>query len=127
MIYYATSRLLKESTKRHPKLVDLVHDLDLEAEKVGWQKVVTSSIYRTIAENRAAGAKTIVHVTVPHRAQDIDTKAVNTSLVSLVVDRLNAAWCYDHTRPSLPVAFARPHGTGPHIHLQVHPNTRRRA
>jgi hypothetical protein len=24
-------------------------------------------------------------------------------------------------------AFAQPHGTGPHLHLQVHPNTRRRA
>ncbi len=127
MIYYPTTRLLREASARARLLVEVAHDLDLIAESLGWTKLVTSSIYRTIAENRAAKAKTLVHVTKPHRGQDIDTRQVSPAIVALATERLNAKWHYDPTRPALDVAVSRPHGTGPHIHLQVHPNTRRRA
>ena len=40
-----------------------------------------------------------------------------------IAQRVNCNWQYDPERPGLKVAIASPHGTGPHIHLQVHPAT----
>lgn len=127
MIYYRDSRLLREATKRHPILIAVMHDLDLVAEMLGWKKVVVTSIYRTLGENRAAKAKTLIHCMTPHRAADVRIRDVDPGLVERVGRELNRRWLYDLERPTLSVAFWEPHGDGPHLHVQVHPHTGRRA
>jgi hypothetical protein len=46
--------------------------------------------------------------------------------VAKVARKINEQWIYDPKRPKMVVCYVLPHGEGPHIHLQVHPNTRRR-
>lgn len=127
MIYYRDSRLLREATTRHPILIDVMHDLDLIAEKYGWNRVVVTSIFRTFAENRAAKAQTLIHCQTPHRAADLRIRDVNPDIVTRVGTELNRRWLYSLIRPELNVALWKLHGTGPHLHVQVHPYTRRRA
>lgn len=126
MIYYRNLRLVEESHQRHPLLVTLMHALDLEAEKLGWKKVVVTSMWRTRAENKVAGAKTLVHCQKPIRAADIRIRDQNPEVVEMVGKALNGMFQYDPKQPRLSVALWRLHGTGPHIHLQVHANTKRR-
>ncbi len=125
MIFYRTQRLLEESAKREPMLVELMHAFDLEAEKVGWKKVVVTSMWRSLEENRAAKAKTRIHCQMPIRACDIRIRDVDQSLVELVGKAVNARFQYDKRQPAMRVAIWALHGTGPHVHLQVHPNTKR--
>ena len=127
MIYYLTPRILSESTQLSPQLRELVDGLHLLAKALGWPKIVVTSIYRTVEENRKAKAKSLVHVTKPHRAMDVRTYDVPPKVVYDVTDELNRLYVYDPARPQLPVAISRPHGSGPHLHLQAHPNTRKRA
>jgi len=65
-----------------------------------------------------------VHGTLPCRAVDI------RSWVFKRPDRLcnyiNFVWEYDYKRPAMKVAVFHDVGSGPHVHLQVHVNTRRR-
>lgn len=126
MIYFRTLRLAQEVPERHRLLVDLMHDFDLEAEKVGWGKIIVTSMWRTRAENKAAGATTLIHCAKPIRAADIRIRDVAPEIVEMVGNALCARWEYDRKQPRLNVAFWKLHGTGPHMHLQVHPNTRRR-
>ncbi len=80
-----------------------------------------TSIHRTNEENQAAGAETEIHVAgPPFRA--IDLRATQEAAEAIAA-RVNARWEYDPTRPTMVVAYAKPHGTGPHCHLQVHPRT----
>lgn len=68
--------------------------------------------------------------TSPHcvwQAADVRIRGVNPSHVSALVEWINATWVYRPGDPSHRVALANPHGTGPHIHLQVTAATRLRA
>lgn len=84
-------------------------------------------IHSSAEENIAAGAETVIHVVgPPYRAIDIrvtnlpgDPQIAADALGELV----NHRYAYDPTRPSLQVAVTASHGTGPHVHLQVHPRT----
>lgn len=86
-----------------------------------------TSIHRTETENALALAKTEIHVVgPPHRAIDLrvtnlpgDPQQAAKAIGALV----NARYAYDPARPGMVVAFVEPHGTGPHVHLQVHDNT----
>ena len=42
-----------------------------------------------------------------------------------ITDEINKYWIYDPERPEKKVAIYHDAGSGKHIHLQVHPNTRR--
>lgn len=126
MIFYPTTRLIREAQHRATTLIEVMHDADLIAERYGWKKLLVTSMFRTLEENRAAKAKSIVHCCTPHRAVDFRIWGVGSEIVKDVTNALNAKWEYDFTRPSMPVAYSEPHGDGPHLHLQVHPNTRRR-
>ena len=95
-----------------------------------------SSIHRTDAENDAAGAKTRIHVVTPSsglRALDLSGHNVGGTVedrwraCGRVASTINRKWIYDPARPNIKVAFAAKHGTAPHVHLQVHRNTRRAA
>jgi hypothetical protein len=46
-----------------------------------------------------------------------------TAMSELICETINAEWEYDHTRPTMKCASI--HGKNPHIHLKVHPNTKR--
>lgn len=81
-----------------------------------------SSIYRTPTEDAKLKASGI-HVSRPHRAMDIDV--FDWGQAQKYADEINLRWVYDPTRPAFKVALGRPHGTGPHLHLQVHDRTHR--
>lgn len=94
-----------------------------------------SSIHRTDSENEDAGARTRIHVVTPAtglRAIDLSGRNVGGTLddrwraCGRVAASVNRKWIYDPRRPNLKVAFAKKHGTAPHVHLQVHPRTVKR-
>jgi hypothetical protein len=89
-----------------------------------------TSVHRTREQNKRAGAKTLIHVVgPPYRAMDISIRTLTggQEKAQAICDLLNDLWAYDPFRPDKPVAYCKPHGTGPHIHIQVHPNTRLKA
>ncbi len=84
--------------------------------------LIVGDIHRTEAENQAAEAKTPIHVVgPPYRA--IDVRVINLENPQASADaigaRINARYVYDLSRPTMVVAYTVPHGTGPHVHLQV--------
>jgi len=74
-----------------------------------------------------------VHQKRPHCACDIRIWNLGRPGLSMqsraerIAKAIDDTFDYDPDRPGqFPVAYARPHGTGPHIHLQTHLNTVRR-
>lgn len=64
------------------------------------------------------------HGTMPVRAIDFRLRA---SEVGPTIEKyINAHWEYDYLRPTMRCAIFHDTGRGPHLHLQSHPNTRRR-
>jgi hypothetical protein len=63
-----------------------------------------------------------VHQTTPIRG--IDLRLHNSS--RKLADYINSNWQYDHERPKLKCALIHDSGYGLHVHLQVHPNTKRK-
>lgn len=110
-----------------PEIHPLVRLILLEAaehslETHGWLFEVTSCL-RTAAEDAALGGSGI-HVT--GRAVDVSARSIPERLVKAVTDWVNARWQYDPQRPQKTVCYSAPHGTGPHLHFQVHERTRAR-
>ena len=106
------------------KLRQVVEDLmDVWPAK----NMVITSIYRTPEEDAALGASGI-HSCDPHRA--IDIRITNLSggqeKADEVAGVINSIWQYDPNRTNLKVAVSKLHGSGPHLHVQVHPNTIRK-
>lgn len=99
-----------------------------------------TDIGRTEAERVALEARTGQRVSRVHvhrltdaegvdrywRAIDLAWDDVPRSSWSEIGRAVNAAWEYDPRRPDKECALWADHGTGPHLHLQVHPFTRRR-
>ena len=89
----------------------------------GWIFCITSLI-RTADEDRELGG-TGIHVA--GRAADVRTVGVKQEYVDAMTQWINDKWVYDQDRPSLPVAYSKPHGSGPHLHIQAHQHTKARA
>ena len=99
------------------------------------ETVRITSIYRSPEQDRiikgqteAAYKRGIHTVGPPYRALDISVLTIGPGwqrAVEKISDKLNEMWQYDYERTEKVVCYAKPHGTGPHIHLQVHPNTAR--
>ena len=66
-----------------------------------------------------------VHGTNPLRA--IDIRCRDLGVGNRVEDWVNDLWEYDHSRPEKMVCWCHDTGQGMHLHLQVHPKTRRRS
>ena len=89
--------------------------------------LVIVDIWRTPSEELAAGGLSGIHMEgPPYRAIDIrvtnlpgDPQVAADAIGALV----NARYVYDPSRPDKLVAFTQKHGSGPHVHLQVHPAT----
>jgi len=90
-----------------------------------------NEIYRPPSDpNYKAGTP---HCTVPHRALDAHTNGVISTWKALATETLvNEAFIYDPARPDMRVAIVEGLPGRPladhayHLHLQVHPATRRR-
>ncbi len=63
-----------------------------------------------------------VHGTCPCRAVDIRSYWFVDP--EDICKDINLQWIYDHKRPDKPCALYHDTGFGPHIHLQVHRNTK---
>jgi hypothetical protein len=84
-----------------------------------------TSIFRSRYEDRRLGGSG-VHSADPHRALDIrvyDLGNKYQQIADQLASSLNDTYMYDPERQHLKVAVAKLHGSGPHMHLQVHPRT----
>lgn len=109
----------------------LLQTIVYEVADLWWDDdIEMGDIHRTQAENDAVGSKSTVHVVgPPFRAVDIRTRIEGGDFqakADAVAAKINARWIYDPARPKMVVAYSDVHGTGPHLHVQVHPNTRLR-
>jgi len=90
-------------------------------------EMIVGNIYRTATEEAAAGGVSGIHMAgPPYRAIDVrvtnlpgDPQQAADNIGALV----NAKYIYDPARPTKLVAFTQQHGSGPHVHLQVHAAT----
>lgn len=64
-----------------------------------------------------------VHGTLPLRA--IDLRMRHRAIGEVIINFINSNWVYDPSRPELKCAVLHGKGSALHIHLQVHPDTRR--
>jgi len=87
----------------------------LEIEKRFGEKTVTS-LYRI-------GDKG-VHGSLPLRGIDLRCRTVRHG--EEVMKFVDERWTYDFTRPLMKCCIYHDAGQGSHLHLQVHPNTRRK-
>lgn len=120
---------LHELPARNPILADVLADAILIAARLGWRLVLTC-IWRTRAEDRALKGS---GVHPAWRAVDFRTRDVRPALVADLKRGLDERWVYDPMRidpvtgeSTYPLCYVKPHGTGPHFHLQVHPETVKR-
>ncbi len=119
-----TQGQLQNLSSLHPTLMKILDDL-----LAAWpgKNMIVTSIYRTREEDQELGGSG-VHATIPHRAIDIRVSNLSGDFQAKaeeVADIINAFWTYDTERPTKNVAISKVHGTGPHVHVQVHPRTRR--
>lgn len=85
---------------------------------------ICTSFFRTIKEDAALGG-TRVHCY--WRAIDlVPAGDAEDDVLSAIAAIVNDTWQYDPKKPKLPVCYAKTHGTGPHLHIQVSDRTRRR-
>ncbi len=122
---FASDRIEREWTSGlvHPLLRSLIQDAILYASSRWQWDLFVTCILRTREEDKELEGSGI-HC--EGRAIDIRTKDIDRDAVQDLTDYLNDTWAYDPKRPRLVVAISKPHGSGPHLHIQVHPNTKRR-
>jgi len=121
-----TLRQFQEVEHLHPTLWEVLEDCLFH-----WpgDRMEVTCIYRTREEEDAAGGKSGVHVTEPHRAADLRIKNLGGDFqkkANALAEALNELWIYDSMRKHMKVAIAKLHGTGPHVHVQIHSRTERR-
>lgn len=120
---------LMEWPNIHPKLEQVFFTL---ANLWPADTLKITSLNRTHMHDKVLGGSGVHAVGPPWRAVDISIRTLDPNIANAQIEAerltvvVNDIWVYDSTRPHLKVAIANPHGTGPHIHLQVHPNTKRR-
>lgn len=117
-------KCLMEMQSLEPRLLSLFSNM-VNLWPDGYLRV--TSINRSKKQNELSGAKSLIHVVgPPYRAMDISIHGLTggQEKAQEMCDLLNDIFVYDPQRPTKPVAYCKPHGTGPHIHLQVHPRTR---
>jgi hypothetical protein len=86
-----------------------------------WAWIFTlTCIYRTPEEDKLLEGSGI-HCT--WRAVDIRDRDVSPEAVVDLTTYLNRHYVYDPQRTALTVCYSKPHGTGPHVHLQSHLRT----
>jgi len=92
----------------HPRMIELL----------SWFSIRYSETVITSAYREGFG----VHGAIPCRG--IDVRSWVFRRPQEVVDDINTHWEYDFERPEKVCAIFHDAGSGSHIHLQVHPNTK---
>lgn len=91
--------------------------------------LIVTDVWRSWDEDKDVGGSGVHAAGPPYRAidvritdlgEDCQEKADGVAVI------LNEKWVYDPSRPTLKVAVSKEHGTGKHIHCQVHARTLRR-
>ena len=104
----------------HPKLITLVLDFCHYAyDKHGWLPECTS-IVRTAEEDKALGGS---GVHAAGRGFDIRTRNIPKAVIEDCKSFIDNTWQYDKMRANMTCCLIKPHGSGPHAHLQVHSHT----
>lgn len=67
-----------------------------------------------------------VHSTDPCRGVDLRSWIYTPTQLTEIEIYINTSWVYDPNRPEMKCLLIHNVGKGEHIHLQVHPNTRRK-
>ena len=103
----------------------------LQAVLSAWphEQARVTSIFRSPEEDQKLGGSGVHAAPPPYRAVDLAgvmPGSVGWEELARIAEAVNADWLYDPGRPRIHVAVGNRHGTGPHLHLQVHPRTRRR-
>lgn len=125
-LHFASLRLFRELHDVDPRLYEIVMELLEHHWPDPAKPARITCIYRTEAEEAAAGGRSGVHtIRAPYRAVDIGAREFTPAQIATAAAAINARWRYDPDRPEMLVCFAAPHGTGPHFHCQVHSHTRR--
>ena len=100
------------SKNYHPVLVEILLDLSSTVTEL------------TVTEGWRPGKG--VHSTDPCRGLDLRSWIYTSTKLTEIATYINARWQYDYKRPEKICCYIHNSGQGEHIHLQVHPNTRRR-
>jgi len=111
------------SRNAHPTLVSLVKTLAQV-----WPSNTPmrfTDLNRSRREDQKLKASGIHSAGPPWRALDIGGHEFDQAHLDAMAEYVNTHWKYDKNRPHLKCAISKPHGTGPHIHLQVHKRTER--
>lgn len=117
-------RLEWNDSRLNPLLKRIVSESANASTGLGWVgDFMLTSIYRTPEEDKAYGG-TGVHTA--WRAVDVRTSGQSAAAIAAVTKFANDKWIYDPARPKLEVCDSSPHGTGPHLHFQTHPQTEAR-
>lgn len=119
---FASSRISGEwnDARLNPLVKQITNEAAAYAlSQWNWDFYLTS-IYRTPAEDLALGGS---GVHVAWRAVDARDSDQVPAAITDVTNYINSRWVYDPQRPTMKVCFSDPHGTGPHMHFQSHPNT----
>jgi hypothetical protein len=122
-----TAQQAEEFVVLHQKLREVLRDA-----LVRWPDdcAEVTCIFRGPSEDKKLGGSGVHATPPPYRAIDLRVRDWGPGFqqrAEQLAAELNSLWVYDPSRPHLNVAVGKPHGTGPHLHLQVHPATRRRA
>jgi len=87
-----------------------------------WLELETGLEFTETSSFRMDGSG--VHTTLPVRGEDLRMR--NRPVGEAIVKMVNDKWSYDYKRSYLDCAGLHGKGANMHIHLQVHPNTKRR-
>lgn len=119
---YKTDR--QESEFSSGKLDPFLYYITAKAGAFWWERnrcyLLITDIYRTPYEDQAVEGHGIHSA---WRAVDVHADSWTDKRCAILADWLNFQYIYDPSRPDMKVALWEPHGTGPHLHLQTHPNT----
>jgi hypothetical protein len=124
VIVFEDADMLEEWDNIHPTLRKVFATLiQVWPEGV---PVRLTSLNRTWEEDRALKASGVHSAGPPWRAVDIGGAGIDQAHLNAMGDFVNTVWTYDKNRPkkNLKCAVTKLHGTGKHIHLQVHKRTR---
>ena len=67
-----------------------------------------------------------VHSTIPCRGLDLRSWIYTSDELDGIEKYVNERWVYDSARPDMKCCIVHNVGNGKHIHLQVHPKTKRK-
>jgi hypothetical protein len=98
----------------------IVHDAQAYAlARWNWTFFLTC-IWRSITEDTQLEGSGIHSA---WRAVDVRDRDQAADAIADVTKYLNGKYVYDPGRPRLVVCYSKPHGSGPHLHLQAHQRT----